>query len=307
MKRKLAVLIGVVVMTAMLGACGGSGSGSAAPASQEPAAEEKVEEAVEEKAEEAAGEAEKAEEAVEAAAEEAADAAEEAVDAAADAATEIAAEAATAATEIAAEAATEAAAEDVLDGEAIAPQMSKMIEDLGIDALLTDDEGKKMEVTQATEEGADDKGFGFSNGEMYEYTAFLTADIPAAKEYAIIYNEPFTKVLSLIIDLTHFYKSSGVTEEQIRSLDLSQFYPGIYDMSFARANLVDCGDYYELVIAFVNLDDPDVIKEAVDRNFFTVPGYSYGMRLSAEGILGQYRNLYPEVSDYDLAQENIVP
>ena len=289
MKRKLATLLVISVMTAMLSACGGSSSGSSAPAS-EPAAEETTAEAVveEEVKEEAAGET-PAPAATEAAAEEAV--------------------AAATASETAATAATAAAAVDAQEGEFSSSQMSQVLASEDFENITPLEESKQLPVTEVAEgEEVEDKGIAFSNGEMYEYTAFRSPASFDGEEYMIIYTDPVTNVLCGMLEVIHFNKSSGITEDYLRNFDMNTLFPGFYDIPFAVAQVYSHSDYYELVVGFVDLDKPENVKIAKDYGLLILPGYKSGQVVDATSIKNQFKtNGYTEVSDYDLSKAGITP
>lgn len=298
MKRKLAILTCIVVTAAMLGACGGSGSSAPAPAAQE---EETEEEAVEEEAPEAE------EPEAEAPAEEAADAVEDAVEEAVEDAAEAATQAAETA-EAAATAATAAAAEEVLESEEGTVQFSEVIEGKEISELLTEDEDKQLEVTEVDENDPEDKGFTMANGELYEYTAFEVGKNDAAAQYTIVYYEPTTKMLTAMISVLQVQKSAGYTEADLRSLDLNNFFPHIYEMPFAVYQLFDRGSYFELIIAFMGLDQDDNLELAHQYGLLITPGYSRGKKINGVSVADSIRRAGGvEMSAYDLTQAGISP
>ena len=297
MKRKLALLTCAAVMAAMISACGSSASsGTAAP---EPAAEGTTTEAVVQ--EEVTEEVDAATEAVSAAADEAASAATAVEEAAA--VSETAAEAATAAATAA------AAEEDVENGEITYNQMSQQIAAADLENIAEMDAEKQAPLTEVTDDMApEDKGFTFANGEMYEYTAFKTGETADMEEYLIVYYDPVTRVLCGMMDVTHFNKSTGITEYQLRNFDISTIFPGFYDMPFATSMIYSYDDYYEFIVGFVDLDKPENVKIANDYGLLSLENYTYGKLVDGTSLVSYFRSLgYQEVSDYDLSKANINP
>lgn len=287
MKRKLALLCCTALLAAMVSACGGSSGTATSEADKktEPAAQETTTEAVVE---------EETTDAVDTSAP-----AETEAEAPAAAATEAVAEAAT---EAAAEAATEAAAEPV------ELQQSKSLADIDFAALPELDESKKLDVEQVSEDAPEDKAIGYSDGEFYEYFAFLTDEAANYSEYIIVYTDSDTHVLTNIVDLTRFNKSSGITADMIRNLDLETVYPNFYSMNCSYANLSETSSTLDLLIAFRNLDDPANLDEIVQSGLITVPGYSYGAKVDGRTLAQSFRNNgCKELSDYDLSQAGINP
>lgn len=286
MKRKLALLCCTALLAAMVSACGGSSGTATSEADKktEPAAQETTTEAVVE--------------------EETTDA----VDTSAPAETEAEAPAA-AATEAVAEAATEAAAEAATEAaEPVELQQSKSLADIDFAALPELDESKKLDVEQVSEDAPEDKAIGYSDGEFYEYFAFLTDESANYSEYIIVYTDSDTHVLTNIVDLTRFNKSSGITADMIRNLDLETVYPNFYSMNCSHANLSETSSTLDLLIAFRNLDDPANLDEIVQSGLIMVPGYSYGAKVDGRTLAQSYRNNgCKELSDYDLSQAGINP
>lgn len=287
MKRKLALLCCATLLAAMVSACGGS-TGTATSETDkktEPAAQETTTEAVVE---------EETTEAVDTAAP-----AETETEVPAAAATESVAEAAT---EAAAEAATEAAAEPV------EIQQSKSLADIDFAALPELDESKKLDVTQVSEDNPEDKAIGYSNGEFYEYFAFLVDENADCSEYMIVYTDRDTHILTNYLDLVRFKKSSGFTADMIRNINIEEVYPNFYSMNCSVANLSETTDYLYLAIGFTNLDDSANLDEVVQSGIILVPGYTYGCQVDGLSLAQSFRNDgCKEMSDYDLAQAGIEP
>ena len=74
------------------------------------------------------------------------------------------------------------------------------------------------------------------------------------EEYIVIFYASGNEVLKQLNNETHFYKSAGYTLDYLKSVDISQYYPGFYSMDFADSLIEDKGDYFSVVVRFKNLD-----------------------------------------------------
>ena len=273
MKKKLALLMSAVILAAMVASCGGSTPASSTQDAQAEA------EALQE-AEDAAGDAAKeAEDAAGEAAKEAEDAAGEAEKVAEDAS----GEAAQVAEDAAAEGATIAAAAGLGKIDTSKPA-SFMGEGSTLPGNLVPLENQALEVIDETG-GVNASGISQLDSSVVEYTAFLV-DKSAGQydEYYIVYDDIVSGVMKEFRDELHFYKSTGITADDLKSIDLSNIYPGFYDMSFADAYLMDCDDFYSLVVQFRDMDVPANMDVLQEKGIFTIENYSYGVLLDAESL-----------------------
>jgi len=74
------------------------------------------------------------------------------------------------------------------------------------------------------------------------------------KEYITLFYTDGGHVLAQLNDETHFDKGVGYTLEYLKSQDISQFFPGYNDMSFADCLISDEGDYFSMVVRFKDLN-----------------------------------------------------
>lgn len=199
-------------------------------------------------------------------------------------------------------------AENLAEASWTTVSMSNYITEDGIKNLLPADDSRQLDITEV-EGNADDKGLNIYNGELYEYKAFLTASTADYIEFAIVYYDPYTSILTDLADIFYLYKSAGWTESDIRNIDLSEAYPGFYNMDFANAYLFDRGEYYELDFAFTDLDKDKNIETAIKYGLITlVDGYTYGTKIDGVSIVYNYKLAgYKELTDYELSQYGIQP
>lgn len=186
--------------------------------------------------------------------------------------------------------------------------MSNYITEDGIKNLLPADDSRQLDITEV-EGNADDKGITICNGELYEYKAFLIASSADFSEIDIIYYDPYTSILTAMVDIFYIYKSSGLSESDIRNMDLSTVYPGFYNMDFANAYLFDRGGYYELDFAFTDLDNDKNIETAIKYGLITLTdSYARGIKIDGASIAYYYKQAgYKELTDYELSQYGIQP
>ena len=110
------------------------------------------------------------------------------------------------------------------------------------------------------------------------------------EEYIVVFYASGNDVLKQLNDETHFHKSAGYTLDYLKSVDISQYYPGFYGMDFADSLIEDKGDYFSVVVRFKNLDylaNMDAMKKngilpndpyAFDANYIIEGLVSNGMK-----------------------------
>lgn len=199
-------------------------------------------------------------------------------------------------------------AENLAEASFTAVSMSNYITEDGIKNLLPADDSRQLDITEV-EGNADDKGFTIYNGELYEYRAFLITSSADLREFNIIYYDPFTSVLTAMIDIGYISKSSGMTESDLRNIDLNACVPGFYNMDFANAYLFDRGEYYELDFVYTDLDKDANIETAVKYGLISLNGvYVRGDKIDGLATANTFKQAgYKELTDYELSQYGIQP
>ena len=297
MRRKIAVMVCAALMTAMLGACGGStsASGGQADAPAETATEEAAPEAA---AEEAAPAAEAAPEA-EAGTEETAPAADAAAAETDDTVAEL-------------DAGSNSFASGTLFGGAITP--SEAAEDAdsekldGVDAQGALGSAPAIESIEGLngEEASSINGKVSLQGKTQEYSAFFMGKNNGIMGFAVIFADS-KDVLTNYAEVYDFDKAAGYTREDMLGLDINQVYPGFTSMSCTDYTIVDAGSVYRLMLVFLELDNPDHVKECMDNGIFTGSGYHYPQLLSASALKRSFAsNGCYQLTDDEIAKLHLI-
>lgn len=105
------------------------------------------------------------------------------------------------------------------------------------------------------------------------------------EEYIVIFYASGNEVLKQLNNETHFYKSAGYTLDCLKSVDISQYYPGFYSMDFADSLIEDKGDYYSMVIRFKNLDYLANLDSMKKNGILPNDSYAFDANYIIEGLV----------------------
>ena len=120
-------------------------------------------------------------------------------------------------------------------------------------------------------------------------------------KYLGIIFENSSGVLTNYAEIYDFEKEAGYTQDDMLSFDIEKAYPGISSMSCADWSIVDAGSVFRLMVVLTELDNPDHVKECMDKGFFTGSGYHYPQVLGASGL----KNDLAAKGFYQLTDEEI--
>ena len=121
------------------------------------------------------------------------------------------------------------------------------------------------------------------------------------KSFQNIYYGTDSKILRAVHVEEHIYKSIGVTENDMKAIDLNNTYPGITDLDFVKSHYTDEGDYYCFIAEYNELDDPDHLDQLYDCNCQIEAERGTGKVLDADG----YKQLMLDQGGKEMTSESV--
>lgn len=100
---------------------------------------------------------------------------------------------------------------------------------------------------------------------LTEHTVFKTGEDSLYTEYVIYFYGHDTHKLKQMSDQVLYSKDSGVTAEQLETLDVSDVFPGFDSFSFTERIVEDRGDYYRVDFRFKDLDQMANVRALTDN------------------------------------------
>ena len=107
------------------------------------------------------------------------------------------------------------------------------------------------------------------------------------QEYIVVFFTDSSGVIMQLNDETHFDKSAGYTMDYLRSVDISQYYPGFYDMDFADCLIEDEGTYYSMVVRFKDLDGLGKLDTMKKNCILPNDSYAFAANYIIEGLVSK--------------------
>ena len=107
------------------------------------------------------------------------------------------------------------------------------------------------------------------------------------QEYIVVFYTDSSGVIKQLNDETHFDKDAGYTLEYLRSVDISQYYPGFYGMDFADCLIEDKGTYFSMVVRFKDLDVLDNLDTMKKNGILPNDSYAFDANHIIEGLVSK--------------------
>lgn len=104
-------------------------------------------------------------------------------------------------------------------------------------------------------------------------------------EYIVVFFNNDNEVLVQLNDETHFKKSAGYTMDYLKSIDISQYYPGFNEMSFADSIIEDKGTYYSFIVRFKDLTYLDNLSTLKKNGILPDDSYIFDANYLIEGLV----------------------
>ncbi|MBE5996290.1 MAG: hypothetical protein E7240_02910 [Lachnospiraceae bacterium] len=155
---------------------------------------------------------------------------------------------------------------------------------------------------EASEESSDISSAFAVQDVLTQHEVYHTAHDDVYDEYTTIFYGSDSKKLKAMFLETRFWKSSGITMENLESLDLDTVYENFSSLSFADAFIDEDEESYSYVVRFRDLDDPDNCLAMHNSHLLTLDttsGFSY---VDAQTIMDDLANRGYEVvplTEYD--------
>ena len=192
--------------------------------------------------------------------------------------------------------------------EEAAAGIGSIVEESDKDNFETLDEESKLAVLDPESEEAAEKGLSNVAGVLEEYACYYTYTATGLDEYVLLYFDPSSRIVSCYVDILDLSKAY-YSYDYVTNLNLNSIIPGFSSMGFADAYLLDCGDFYRLMIYFENLNDPNNVYALVQSGFVQMDsGYSNGALINADAsdatmrAYGAYK-----LSDYEISSIGLNP
>ena len=186
--------------------------------------------------------------------------------------------------------------------------IGKAVEESDKDDFPALKEEDKLEVFDPETEEATDKGFSSIAGVLEEYAVYQTYTGGGTDEYALFYFDISSRIVSCYVDILDLSKAF-YSYDKVVNLDLNSLIYGFSSMSFADAYILDCGDFYRVMIYFEDLTNPDNVYALAQSGVIRMdPGYSKGALIDGDNTDALYKatGAY-RLSDYEVSMIGLQP